>query len=446
MDFISRLKHDLTGRPDSRFVYVNNFEVERAWATGSPRLPGASVTFERTVVNRMEEIGVLLTGPGDVVLLKAPLDDRYAEYLRSVGELRGACLAAGGADPDRTVTEDALASPAALAALRALDDGNTYLMPLGISASEQRLADRTGLPLAGPPAEVCRAVNGKVYSRRLVEAIGVTAVPGRICERVGELAGALAEARRGGARAVVKESLGVSGRGMVVIADDRAADRLVRLVGRRGPDSPADLVVETWIEHAQSLNYQFVVSRSGRVCFETVKAELVRDGVHQGHRFPVELPAAVTAELTAAADAIGKVLFADGYFGVVGVDALLGPDGTLYPCLEINARFNMSTYVRRVAERHVLPGRHALAAAISLRLHRRHSFDEVAGALGELLLAGSGQSGVLVSNFATLNAAAEQHGSFRGRLYVLCVASNPARVVALRGEAERRLRDMAGGS
>ncbi|MFC0541213.1 condensation domain-containing protein [Kutzneria chonburiensis] len=443
MNFVERLKKDLTGDEHARFVFVNNFEVERSWAVGEPKLPGAGIAFAGATVNRMEEMGALLADTGDVVVLKAAMDAEFAAYLGRLGAAAGRTVNAEVSSPELMVTEDALNSPLLLEELRKLADGRTYLMPLGISAAEEELAKETGLPLAGTTAQTCKAVNGKIFSRQLVESIGIREVPGRVVHTVGELRPALEELLADGGRVVVKESLGVSGRGMVVVADEKAASRLLRLIERRGLDAPANLVVETWIEHAQDLNYQFVVSRTGNVRFETVKAAVLKDGVHQGHRFPVELPAVAAAELQEAVQKIGKALHEEGFFGLVGVDAMLATDGTLYPCLEINARFNMSTYQSRIAERFIPDGAHAIAATFGLRPSRVHSFTEVADALGDLLLDEGRTTGVLVNNFATLNAAATD-GSFHGRLYAICVAESADAALELRQEAEARLQRMVG--
>ncbi|WP_019435816.1 ATP-grasp domain-containing protein [Streptomyces sp. AA0539] len=450
MRFLERLKKDLTGYQAVRFVLVNNFEVEKRWAVGEPKLPGAGIAFADATVNRMEEMGVLLADEGDVVVLKAPLDVAFADYLASLGALAGRVLCAECAEPDRTITEDALASPGLLSSLGGLSDGQTYLMPMGTSAPEEMLAAASGLPLAGPGAEICKAVNGKIFSRRLVEELGLTAVPGRICETVGELREVLNAHLATGGRAVVKESLGVSGRGMTVLDSQRSADRLLRLIERRGPEAPARMVVESWIEGAQDLNYQFVVSRTGEVRFETVKAAVLRGNVHQGHRFPVDLPPAMLAELHGAAQLLGRELHAAGYAGVVGVDAMIGADGRLYPCLEINARFNMSTYQSRIAERFVPAGAHAVAATFALRPSRMHTFDEVAHALGDALFDGTGRPGVLINNFATLNAGARPErsgtGGHHGRLYGICVADTAEGALSLRERAERRLAAMVAGA
>lgn len=439
MNFTTRLKTALVGDQRARFVYLNNFEVERGWARGEPTLPGAGVNFAATTVNRMEELGVLLADDEDVVVLKAPVDVGYAAYLDRLGAAAGRTLWAEKGDPSRTVTEDALASPELLAALRALGDGRTYLMPLGISPAEEELAKETGLPLAGPSAQTCKAVNGKIFSRRLVESHGLTAVPGAVVPTAAGLADALREHLLPGGKAVVKESLGVSGRGMVVLSAPERADRLVRMVGRRGGATRVDYVVERWIDKALDLNYQIIVSRGGEVGFEAVKAAVVEAGVHKGHQFPVDLTGDQLRVLREAGEVIGRALFAEGYYGVVGIDAMLGRDGTVYPCLEINARFNMSTYQSRIAERFVGAGRHAVAATIGLRPRRRHTFAEVVGALGGLLHDGTDRPGFLINNFATLNAAATDTGSFHGRIYGICVADSAPGALSLRADVERAL-------
>jgi hypothetical protein len=442
MDFVTRLKQDVVGDEHARFIYLNNFEVERAWAAGEPKLPGANISFAPVTVNRMEEMGVLLAGARDTVLLKLPMDEQYAAYLRAIGASVGRVVAVDKSMPSRTITEDVLESPLTLEWLRSLADGRTYLMPLGISAAEEQLSTAVGLPLAGPRAAVCKRVNGKIYSRRLVEAAGLTSVPGKVCERVGELAGALDAQLAPGGRAVVKESLGVSGRGMVMVQDDSAAARLLRLIRRRGADARVDLVVESWVEDAEDLNYQFVVSRTGRVRFETVKAAVVRNNVHHGHRFPVRLSTDHVSGLRESAQLIGAALYADGYYGVVGVDAMIGPDGVLYPCLEINARFNMATYQNQIAELFVHNGRYAVATTFHLRPSRVYSFAEVATALGGELFVGKNTSGILINCFATLNAAAAS-GSFHGRVYGICIADDPDSALELQAACEKRLRALA---
>lgn len=439
--FIARLKAAVTGDRDARFVHLNNFEVERAWGRGDPGLPGAGLSFNAPTVNRMEEVGVLLADEGDLVVLKAPVEPAFAAYLRPLGLAAGQVLTPDHDRPEQPVTSDALASPRLLGQLAGLADGRTYLMPLGVSADEERLAAATGLPLAGPDAATCKRVNGKIFSRALVDRTGLTPVPGAGCRTVGELAAALKEHLAGGSGpVVVKESLGVSGRGLVVLDSARRGEQLVRMAARRG--ERIEVVVERWIDKECDLNYQFVVGRDGSVAFETVKAALTEGGVHRGHLFPPPLDPGHTAALEAAAQVLGKGLAQAGYYGVAGVDAMLGRDGTLYPCLEINARFNMATFQNRLAERLLTPGRCALATVFDLEPARAHGFDEVRAALGDLLLDAGCARGVLVTNTATLRAGVTPGRRSKGRLYAVCLGDGPEDVDALRSKAARALEEM----
>ncbi|WP_327674854.1 ATP-grasp domain-containing protein [Kitasatospora sp. NBC_00458] len=447
--FTARLKDALVGDPTARFVYLNNFEVERVWGRGEPRLPGTGLSFSSATVNRIEEVGVLLADEHDVVVLKEAVDPGFASYLGALGAADGTHLTVDLNRPERSVTEDALDSPRLLEALRGLADGRTYLMPLGISEEEERLARAAGLPLAGPGADLCKHVNGKIFSRELVDASGLTAVPGSVCRTVSELEEALdTHLVEAGSRVVVKESLGVSGRGMVVLDEPRRAEQLLRMLARRaGTDRRVSVVVERWIEKEADLNYQFVVGRDGGVRFETVKTALTENGVHRGHLFPPALRPDQVEELRTAAEVIGKELAAAGYFGLAGVDALLAADGTLYPCLEINARFNMATYQNRIAERLIRDGQFALATTFDLQPSRVHGFDEVRAALGGLLLDGTGHDGggprgVLINNFATLNATVLAGGGSYGRLYAVCVGDDEQDVRRTRERAETLLNEM----
>jgi carbamoylphosphate synthase large subunit len=318
-----------------------------------------------------------------------------------------------------------------------LADGATWLLPFGVSVHEQELSERTGLPLAAPTAVVCAAVNSKVFGRALVARTGLRQVPGTSCSAVDQVEPALQKFLRPGGRVVVKEAFGVSGRGLAVFDDLAHAQRLAAMLRKRGP--AIDLVVEQWIENVTELNYQFVVGRTGRVDFETVKATVVESGVPKGHRFPVALSPAVSEEIRRAAGLIGADLFAHGYFGVIGVDAVLGRHDVLYPCLEINARFNLTHYQNAIAERLLLPHVAAEARVVDLLLDAPRSFADLIHPIQDLLLRPGGNQGVVITNFATVNAETTGDRAFPGRLGLLCIGADPDNAAELCTAAVRRL-------
>jgi D-alanine-D-alanine ligase-like ATP-grasp enzyme len=449
-DFNSRLKTMVAGTPDASLVFLANFEVEEEWGRGEQRLPRFTADSGAALVTAMDEFAVLLAGPDDHVVLKTAPDGDYLEYLGDLGIALPALHVAAPYRRTATVTEAVLADPALLDRLAALGRAGCRLAPHGVSASEERLSERTGLPLIAPPAAVCRAVNSKIYSRRLADEAGIRQPSGWACETVTELERVLPDAAAlldAGHRLVIKEAYGVSGKGLAVLDSRQRLDRLHRMIAQRASragDERIAFVLERWVDKRADLNYQCTVGVDGVVHFDFVKRALTEKGVHKGHRMPADLSAAQHAVLAFAADAIGKKLAADGYFGVAGVDALVEPDGGVYPVIEINARNNMSTYQIRLQERFVGPGRWAMARHYPLRLDRPVGFAAVAGAVGDLLLGHPGGAGLLVNNFATVNAGAGGDGPFDGRLYGLLVADSVEELDDIDATIEARLAAMKG--
>jgi hypothetical protein len=169
------------------------------------------------------------------------------------------------------------------------------------------------------------------------------------------------------------------------------------------------------------------IDRSGTPTLDFVKRALTAGGVHKGHISPAGLDEAQFDVLREAAHAVGKRLAADGFTGVIGVDAILAEDRTLYPVLEINARLNMSTYQGSVCELFQPAGSVALAKHFEIADSR--DFAAIRRALEPLL-----DGRLIVTCAGTVDAGTP------GRLYVLLVAPDAAGLEALDDEAARRLR------
>ena len=389
-NYLRALKTALLGRDSAPLVMICNFEVETEWARSHVGLPNPGLSVTGEVVRRMSELGALLAGPGDTLVLPRPLDPAYRDYLVGIGM-----------PPPRVLVAD---DPFEL-----VGQLTGHLLPMGTSDAEQKLAEACGLPLAVPDAATFERVNGKVYGRRLVAEAGVPAIPGSCCETVDDLVAALAQHPL---PVVVKDSYGVSGKGLVVLDTQVKADRLVRMVKRRAErtgDRRLDVVVEAWLPKAYDLNYQLTIDRTGAVRLDFVKRALTHNGVHKGHLMPAGLTGEQHALIAGTAAALGERLYRDGFFGVVGIDAILSTDGRLYPALELNARLNMSTYQGTVVERFVPPGQQALAKHYELR--RPVTFAEVRGVLGPFL----DDRSVVITCFGTATV-------HPGRLYVLLTA------------------------
>ncbi|MFF0717309.1 hypothetical protein [Micromonospora sp. NPDC003816] len=434
--YLRSLKQRLLGDPAGRLVLICNFEAEHRWARQHVGLPNPGFATGTNVVRRMEELGVLLAGADDVLVCKYPLDPQYRAYLDRTGLPVPEIVVPENVSADRSTTEDVLDSPVLLARLAALGAAGARLLPMATTDLEQKLAESCGVPLAVPDAATFERVNGKIYGRRLTAAAGLRVVPGDECETCDELATVLERYRpalAAGRRIVVKDSYGVSGKGLLVLDSPRKADRILRMVRRRAERSGDDrlhVVVEEWLPKRYDLNYQVTVARDGGIRLDFVKQALTDGGVHQGHIMPAVLTDAQHAEIDRAARLVGARLRDDGYTGVVGVDAIVDLDGVVYPVLEINARLNMSTYQGSLAELCQAPGQVALARQYPLTLTAPVSFADVDRTLATLVDP-AGPDRVVVTCFGTVNADADRPPPFHGRMYALLVATDADRLRAL---------------
>jgi pre ATP-grasp domain-containing protein/ATP-grasp domain-containing protein len=415
-------------------VLLGNFEVEHEWAAGEIGLPRVGGATRSAVVQRMDELAVLLGTAHDVVLLKHEPDGEYLAHLAEFGFDIPRIRTPRTVEPARTLTEDVLADMDLVTTLAGLTPRGYRLAPHGVSAPEEWLSADTGIPLAAPPAAVCKRVNSKVYSRQLATSAGLTQPAGRACETLDDVRAAFDWAGTVGGPVVVKDAYGVSGKGLLVVHEPRRLDQLWRLIARsceRAGHDRVGLVVEEWLDRRLDLNYQFTLDRSGAVAFDVVKEAITADGVHLGHRFPAE---GYRARLAHVASVIGPRLAADGYFGVVGVDAMVDTAGRLYPIVEINARNNMSTYQAALPGRVIRPGLVGLARHYPVEPPAPLRFGTLRRILGDALLRPGGRRGVFVSAHAPVAA---------GRLYAVLVAESRPDLAALDACVTERLGRLA---
>nr|MBA3321538.1 hypothetical protein [Pyrinomonadaceae bacterium] len=114
------------------------------------------------------------------------------------------------------------------------------------------------------------------------------------------------------------------------------------------------LIFQPWLERLREYGVTMLIERSGEVQIEGV-SDLQTNGAGTGTGYLLGRPPTTQriAQLTEAARIVGRRLFAEGYTGTAGLDALEHAGG-LHPLLEINARYTMG-FVALAFERALRP-------------------------------------------------------------------------------------------
>jgi hypothetical protein len=420
-----------------RFVWLNNFEAERFWAPRrAVQLPKLSQPSDVAIVNRLEEMSLFLAQAPDFLILREPSDPAFLEYLSNLGFHLPTILTVNPSDKVTPISEAVLSEVAVRSKLSelAIKERACFLLPYAKTRIEEEISKQTGLQSLGPSAAVCERINSKIYSRRISRELGLRTIEGLECETLDALEEALnrlSTRLHEGKSIVLKEAMGVSGKGLFVTDNDIKLRQIIGLLKRKAkPEDEVAFVAEVWVDKLKDINYQIFVFPSGETHLLALKEIVTRDGVHLGHRSPADLTAEQFAVYEEAARLVGSRLFEDGFTGLAGIDSIIDREGEVYPVLEINARLNMSSYQLGL-EWLIDPRSCVWAKYYPLSLKYPLSFTELRTCLGpDLFVPAQNKAGALIQNFATVNVNFNPDDAtpFKGRLYVLIVGTDFERV------------------
>ncbi|MGC4939497.1 hypothetical protein [Kribbella sp. DT2] len=181
-----------------------------------------------------------------------------------------------------------------------------------------------------PSPEIVAQVNSKTWSNNLVVELGLPGA-GQVVRSPDELVAAVTDFP-----ALVKDPYGVSGRSLLEITTPGIL-RAIERVLRKQPDKRVELVVQKKYPKKHDFSGHLQLGQDGTWEFLGLQQMTNKGFRHHGSG---PAPSALIDEGWYA-DSLGDVvaaLHAAGYWGPVGVDAMLLDDDSVVPVLEINAR------------------------------------------------------------------------------------------------------------
>jgi len=440
-----------------KIIRICNVGVEKYWKSRKTiELPRLIDNMGTTIVNHYEEMNIWLTGPRDILILRQAVDSQYADYIKSLSvSLPTIWVTRNNHRPDSSITRLILEDSQLLSKISRVNQTrkNAVLIPYGISPWEEKLARQCGLKLHGVSSAIVRKVNSKTYSSQLNKELGLPGTGSIICRNFKELRQAfetLAAEKKEDEKIVLKEVLGASGSGQQVIGKQKEFESMLKFMERNYNDSPGfEILIEKWLPRKYDFNTQITISPEGGITLDGIKQLFTKkNGIHQGHFFPPDeevLSGKEREQLETTAYKVGKRLYRDGYWGVVGMDSLKTRRDELIPLLEINCRFNMASFLTKIS-RQLARERKILAKSFDLLLKNPLSFGEVTEKLigPPNLFSKEKGSGILVNNFATLNAnfpksGKDNHKAVKGKLFCVFIHETPHDIDEMEKEFTGRL-------
>ena len=306
-----------------------DFEAELEHLAFSPgRAYRRRASFE-ALNRRLSEKLLWLAREGDALLAEEPWADSLVNEARR--------------------REVELISPA-----RAESQAHRLFTPWGWTPSALRAGEKVGAVLEPLPLEAVARVNSKLWSHALEVELGVAIEGAATASTLEELSEA---ARRACPRAddkwVVKSPYGFAARERVLgrgpaVEGAQAAWVVKRLA--RGET----LIFQPWLEVLREYGVVASIARDGSHAVLGV-SDLQTNGAGTGTGYVLGRPPSQGRmnELEATARVVCERLYAEGYRGPVGVDAIEHARG-LHPLLEVNARYTMG-FIAVAVERAMKP-------------------------------------------------------------------------------------------
>ena len=391
-----------------------------AGVSGGPPAPGGAlrrVGGADPAVGAMDELLAGFCAPGDLLITRHPLAAPIREGLEKALNNKGfEHLAVHPPDP-RTSKRPAGSNPTGPRTGERAAGGGPGFGPIErlVLADEvlverirgQELTPYAVLPetwkLAEqwlPAPEIVAEVNSKTWSNELVRELGLPGA-GRVVRSVDELVTAVTALQF---QALIKDPYGVSGRALIQVATPgvlRAVERVLRKQVDAG--CRVELIVQEKYAKQHDFSGHLLLDRTGDWEFLGLQLMTNRGFRHFGSS---PIPPGLIDEgwyaetLAEVVPAIAKA----GYWGPVGVDAMLLDDGTVIPVLEINARQSLGLLSLEIGRRAAERGLTGHLWQLELNVAPGKGIDDVFVALGNLSYAGGTEPGVTVLSGSTLAA------------------------------------------
>lgn len=314
---------------DSKLWHMNaDFETELAAAPAAYRRHAA----DEALNNRLAAHLLWLAKPGDALLISQSNDTLQAE-----ADKRGVELLTMQNGHARSISQSA----------------RTFT-PWGWTQSVSDLGATLEAKVNHAPLATVHAVNSKLWSHRLEQELGIALPGATAASTFEELAEAVAlNCPHPQDKWVIKSPFGYAARGRV-LGRGRHIEEPQAKWSRKRLLAGETLIFQPWLDVRREYGVVLEIDEAGAIESLGV-SDLQTNGAGTGKGYLLGRPpeAVRLKELEEIARIVCARLYAEGYYGAVGIDALEHAGG-LHPLLEVNARYTMG-FVALAVERELKP-------------------------------------------------------------------------------------------
>lgn len=332
----------------TNLLWLFNIGIEEKWTSQYINVRDVQ---EEEIIQHMDEILLLVAGKNDIIILREKPRKEYLEYLTEIGIELPTILCPKKRDCSKSISKLVLEDENMIEEIkRCLKKVSFCMVPYAVTKEVEELSKKINIEYIGSESNVVHKGNNKIFIRKLAGGIGLKCPKGKICQTLSEVRNETYLLKKTFPKVCIKRPYGVSGNGVFLVNDISRLERILFMLNKQVIQD--GWLVEGWYEDKKDLNAQLYINKSGDVNLFSIKEQILDEKIYRGSIFPVfSVEKTILEEYKRQLNVIGGVLYEEGIRGVVGIDSIIS-GGEIFPIIEANVRFTLSTYLSFLSYMH----------------------------------------------------------------------------------------------
>lgn len=338
----------------SNKIYISEFDSEaRLRCDETYSLPRIDIFggSNRLLMRGIDGLTLTMAEDGDTVITSEKLSDAYLAYWQ-----REICRAENyspGFPAENRITgrSDSEDSSSVYETLTRDEDARSLLegrsiVNYALVPAYYEMCKALGIESDEPGLETVTLLNSKAYSNELKEKLGLPAAGIRV-RSIEEYKESVSKLLSKHGKALIKDVMGVSGRGMLLIDSAGMVERLASHFEKQQDKGMKifDFILEPVLEKEMDFSCLFRIDKSGAVAIDGYQKNLSKGFAYFGTE-PLsaeELERILDSPYPETVMRIARDMAEKGYHGYACIDSMIA-DGQVVPLIEINPRMSLSRF------------------------------------------------------------------------------------------------------
>jgi len=324
------------------------------------------------VLRMLSRRALVLSQPGDTVVVDAMPDGDWLDFLGTIGFELGSIRVAGG--DSKTIAGRIMSDESLMSELL----GGSWIVEPYMGGEEiEKLAGLLGGELRAPKNALLNRLNLKSNLCPILGHAGVATIPTTVAARDDAISTARHMLNEYGA-VMVRSDLSIGGHGVWKVVGEPDFERLNAGVERS--ERSRLFVLQPLLEVNNSPNVQYDIREDGAELLGVSAQQMSQSFAFGGNEYPCLL--GDDPRILEQSERVGRWLFEAGYRGIVGIDFIVTSSREVF-IVEINPRVNTSTFPLLMSKR---LGKSAFRLMTGIGVDGADGFGELVGCVGEGLM------------------------------------------------------------